>query len=705
MNRYSYERDVFMTKTYTVKNLDCAHCGTKIEQELNRIEGIDSAVLFFAARKLKISGEINSGTLEILNAAARKIESDVEFLPEDEDNIGGEEESLKGDIITLIIGAIIYASAIVCSRLNLEIASTVLYIISYLVLGREIIINTFKNIKSGSIFDENLLMTIATVGAMILGDYSEAVGVVLFFSIGELFEHYAVRQSRNAITAAAALKVDEADILRGEDYVRLNADEIRVGDLIRVKAGERIAADGIVESGSTRVDTSAITGEPTPASLTVGSRAVSGCINLGSVITVRAEAEAKDSTIAGIANAVENAAASKPNIDRFITRFARIYTPIVLAAALAVAIIPSILTGNPSKWIYTALTFLVISCPCAIVLSVPLAYFSGIGAASRLGILFKGGQSLEALAKIKAVAFDKTGTVTNGTFEVTEVMPFGEKNEDTLLSLCAACEEASGHPVAVSIMKYCRERNITFTKAENVSELAGRGISCTIGTDHVLCGNERLMHENGVTVPDNRPVAGSVVYVARNGCAEGRIVVSDTIRKRSAAAVAELKKMGIHTSMLTGDKTENADITRKSVGIDESVGGLMPDEKLNEVRKIRSRYGAVMFVGDGINDGPVLAGADVGAAMHNSSELAHEAADVIFMNSELDSAVRAKKIADKTLRIAAENIVFALLFKLLVIVLGLLGFASMWFAVFADSGVAMLLIFNSIRILNTKQFK
>lgn len=689
-----------MTKTYIIKNLDCAHCAAKIEEELNRLAIVDSVSVIFASKKLKVSGNIDDSTIKKLRRAARKIESDVDFVDEDAET--GSEESLKFDITILVIGALIYAAAIICGRLGAETASFVLYILSYLTLGRDILISTIKNIRHGNIFDENFLMSVATIGALILGEYSEAVGVVLFFGIGELFEHYAVRRSREAISAAASLKVDEADVLRGEDFVRVNADEIRVGDIFRVKVGERIAADGIIDSGSTSLDTSAINGESVPITANAGDKAVSGCINLGSVITVKALAEAKDSTIAELADAVETAAASKPNIDRFITRFAKLYTPIVMAVAAAVAIIPSIIFGDPQKWIYTALTFLVISCPCAIVLSVPLAYFSGIGAASGLGILFKGGQAIEALAKVKAVAFDKTGTLTNGTFSVTHTETFDNFTVDELLSIAASCEEASNHPVAVSIIRYCSERSVRYSNAENVSEIAGRGISCTINGSDILCGNEKLMAEHGIELPNLPETAGSVVCIARAGKPLGFIVVSDTLRERTPDAIGELKKMGIHTSLLTGDKKKNADITGKALGIDNISGELMPDDKLAEVKRLRTEKGAVMFIGDGINDGPVLAGADIGAALHNGSELAHQAADVIFMNNELDSAVKAKKIADKTLRISTQNIVLALFFKLMVIVLGLLGFASMWFAVFADSGVAMLLILNSIRILRCK---
>ncbi|MBP5581290.1 MAG: heavy metal translocating P-type ATPase, partial [Ruminococcus sp.] len=362
------------------------------------------------------------------------------------------------------------------------------------------------------------------------------------------------------------------------------------------------------------------------------------------------------------------------------------------------------ITGDWSKWVYSALTFLVISCPCALVLSVPLAYFSGIGAASKLGILFKGGNALEALGKIKAIAFDKTGTLTNGSFTVTDVESFGVLNNDQLLSICGSCEQSSTHPVAESITDYCRRENIILSSPEKVGELAGRGVSAVINDQEVFCGNERLMAENGISIPDVEKLPGSVVYIAVNGKAEGRIVVSDTVKNTSASAIRQLRAMGVKTSMLTGDKAENAEAMAEKLGLDSVKGGLLPHEKLSELERIRKENGAVMFVGDGFNDGPVLAGADVGGAMQNGSDLALEAADAVFMNSEPEAIVKAKKIADKTMRIAYENIIFSLAVKAAVILLGLLGHPNMWFAVFADSGAAMICILNAVRVLNTKKY-
>ena len=721
------------TVTYSVENLGCAHCGAKIEEAINKMDGIDKAVLNFAMMKLKVEGEITDDTLTQMNKIANSIEAGVEFVPEShghshehhgehhrhhehgDDHENKHEEEHKhshshGDdhgLILLLIGIAVFVAAIILEH-TLDIFPITLgvYIAAYLILGFNILKSTFKNIKAGNFFDENFLMTVATIGAFALGDFTEAVGVVLFFRIGEFFEDFAVAKSRKAITDVASLKVEEADVLVNGEFVRTPSEDIKVGDILRIKAGERIAADGIVESGTSRIDTSAVNGEPVPMSVRKGDKIMSGCINLNEMFTLRVTAAADDSMISKIARAVEDASAEKPQIDRFITRFAKVYTPIVIAAAVLTAIVPSLITGDWSKWIYSALTFLVISCPCALVLSVPLAYFSGIGASSKLGILFKGGNSIEALGKVKAIAFDKTGTLTDGTFSVTKVECFGNADENALLTICGSCEQGSTHPVAESITSYCREKNLALVSPEKSEELAGRGVSSELNSKKILCGNERLMAENGIKLPANlAPTSGSVVYVAVDGNAVGRVVVSDIIKKTSRDAMKKLRALGIKTAMFTGDKKENAEIAANELGIDIVRAELLPDGKLEEIRKLRSEYGSVMFVGDGINDGPVLAGADVGGAMQSGSDLALEAADAVFMNSEPEAVVTAKKIANKTLRISYENIIFALAIKAVVLVLGLLGHPNMWLAVFADSGTAMLLILNSIRILRTKNYR
>lgn len=702
------KEDVCMEKMYIVKNLDCAHCGGKIEAAIADFEEIESASLNFPMRKLRVVGEITPATEKKMLRTARKIEAEVELVPEAEaENAHGEEGGMAKELLSLAVGVLVYAAALILDHvIGLNVLGLILYIISYLILGYGVLAATVKNLRGGNFFDENFLMTVATIGAFILGEYSEAVGVVLFFKTGEIFENYAVNKSRRAITAAAGLKVDEVDLLRDNEFVRVHSDEVAVGDIIRVKRGERIAIDGTVESGETRIDTSAINGEPVPLSVRAGDEVISGCINMNEAITVRAKAAAGDSMIAKIAEAVETASETKPEIDRFITRFAKVYTPVVILIAAATAIIPSLITGNWSKWVYTALTFLVISCPCALVLSVPLAYFSGIGAASRLGILFKGGNALEVLGKIKAIAFDKTGTITNGSFSVMNVKSYGKLTEEQIISLCGACETASTHPVAVSIVKYCADMGIKHEAPEKIREYSGRGVAAELNGKQLLCGNARLMNENGIEIPhEDEKISGSIVYVSFGGELLGRVIVSDSVKAGSARAIELLKKMGIKTAMLTGDKKENAEATASELGIDYVRGELMPNEKLEEIGRIREKYGAVMFVGDGINDGPVLAGADVGGAMQSGADLALEAADAVFMNSELDSVVKAKKIADRTLRISYENIAFALVIKAAVLVLGLLGIQSMWFAVFADSGTAMLLILNSIRVLSTKKIE
>lgn len=622
------------------------------------------------------------------------------------DETGEKNDSVPFSLAELILGIEVFIAALVCDKLvGFKPVAIVLYIISYLLLGRNVLKATVLNIKAKNFFNENLLMTIATIGAFALGEYPEAVGVMLFFRIGELFEDYAVNKSRKAITAVSELQVDEADVLVDGEFVRIPADEIQQGDILRIKVGERIAADGIVESGKSRIDTSAVNGEPVPVTVRAGDEILSGCINLTEGITIRTTASADESMIAKIAEAVEDASAKKPKIDRFITRFAKVYTPIVILIAVLTAIIPSIITGDWHKWIYAALTFLVISCPCALVLSVPLAYFSGIGAASKLGILFKGGDSIEALAKVKAIAFDKTGTLTNGTFTVTQVQTFGVLSNRHLLRICGSCEIASTHPVAESIVAYCKKNNLKLGTPEKIQEVPGRGIEAEVSGRTVLCGNEKMMKEYNVPIPKGQPAdGGSVVYVAVNGKAEGRIVVADTIKKSAANAMKELTAMGVHTAMLTGDKNENARIAGKKLGVEIVKGELLPDEKLHAIEDMRAVYGPVMFVGDGINDGPVLAGADVGGAMHTGSHLALEAADAVFMNSEPTAVVNSKKLADKTQGIAYQNIAFALVIKAAVLVLGLIGLPSMWFAVFADSGTAMLLILNSIRNLSTRGY-
>lgn len=577
-------------------------------------------------------------------------------------------------------------------------------IIGYLILGKDVLITAAKNIGKGHVFDENFLMGVATIAAIVIGDYKEAVGVILFYRVGELFEDIAVARSRSQIMEAVDLRPEVVNLVEQDGTIReIPAEEAKVGDVLLVRAGDRIPLEGVVLEGESRLDTSPVTGEPVPVAVVPGSSVTSGCVNLSGVLKMRAEKVLEDSMVTRILNSVENAAASKPKIDRFITRFSKVYTPVVVALAGATAIIPSILTGDWNYWIYTAITFLVISCPCALVLSVPLAFFSGIGAGSKKGILFKGGVAIEALQNVKAVVMDKTGTITKGNFVVQEIVPAGSYSQDELLKTAASCEEASSHPIAVSIMAAANERRLSVEHAKQVKEISGNGILAELSEGTVLCGNRRLLEQNQVDLSAYQPKAyGTEVLLAVDGVYAGYLVISDTVKEDASQAVAAMKQQNIRTVMLTGDAKENAQAVAEKIGIDEVHAKLLPQDKVTELQKIRQKQGSVMFVGDGINDAPVLAGADVGAAMGSGADAAIEAADVVFMTSSMEAIPQSLKIARATGRIAKQNVAFALVIKALVMVFGLLGLANMWMAVFADTGVAVICILNAIRILYKK---
>ena len=578
------------------------------------------------------------------------------------------------------------------------------FVAAYLMLGGEVLLTAVKNIFRGKVFDENFLMSIATVGAFFIGEYPEAVGVMLFYRIGELFEDIAVGRSRKQIMEAVDLRPEVVRLVSGDSIDEVDPEDIAVGDIIEVRPGDRIPLDGVIVKGESRIDTSAVTGEPVPVGVNVDSHVISGCVNVSGLIQIKVEKPIEESMVTRILEAVENAAASKPKIDRFISKFARIYTPFVVIAAVITAIVPSLITGNWSHWVYTALTFLVISCPCALVLSVPLAFFAGIGAGSRKGILFKGGVSLEALADIKAVVMDKTGTVTEGNFTVASVEPVEGIAEKELLAFAGCAERASTHPIAVSIMEEIQKKNVAIPEAEEVKEISGKGVKVKLSEDILLCGSGKLLEADNVDIPDTvSKEYGTEVLLALNGKYIGQIVLSDTVKSDSKCAVSEMKRNGLCTAMLTGDSEDNAHVVADMAGIDMYFARQMPEDKLTNLSKIREKYGAVMFVGDGINDAPVLAGADVGAAMGSGADAAIEAADVVFMNSRLSAVPESIKIAKATKLIAMENVIGALAIKALVMILGFAGIASMWMAVFADSGVAMLCVFNSIRILFSKK--
>ena len=608
----------------------------------------------------------------------------------------------KKEMITIGISAVLFIVAIILQDM-VWILSIILFIATYFMLGGKILKEAGKNLIKGHVFDENFLMSIATLAAFAIGDFAEAVGVMLFFRVGELFEEIAVERSRNQIMEAVDMRPETVQVVHDHGNHIVPAKEAKVGDVLLVRVGDRIPLDAVVVEGESRIDTAPVTGEPVPVKVIPGDTVVSGCINTSGVLKIRVEKTLENSMVTRILNSVENAAASKPKIDRFITRFARVYTPVVVFAALATAVLPSLVTGDWSKWIYTAITFLVISCPCALVLSVPLAFFSGIGAGSKKKILFKGGLAIETLQRVKAVVMDKTGTITNGTFEVQKCVTCSDYTQSELLQMAAECEMQSTHPIANSIVKKAKSEALYLYQPETVEEIAGKGIRAKTNKGEILCGNRSLLEMYQVKLPkkDTKDY-GTEVFVACNGEVVGYIVIADSLKNDSKDAIINLKKRGIKTIMLTGDAKQSAEAIAKETGIEEVYAKLLPDEKLEHLKGIRSKYGEVMFVGDGINDAPVLAGADIGAAMGSGADAAIEAADVVFMTSSMQAIPQALEIAKSTNRIAVQNIVFALAVKALVMIMGFFGVANMWMAVFADSGVAMLCVLNSIRILRRK---
>lgn len=697
------------TKIYMLENLGCAHCAAKMEEKIGQIAGVEQATITFATKQLRVTAEDPDSYLDEIRSICTSIESQVLVIPREmkvkQQTVDNHQKKKKdwGDLPIILAGAILFFIGNVLGHFGMESASFMVFIIAYLVLGGEILLEAGKNISHGQIFDENFLMCIATIGAFVIREYPEAVGVMLFYRIGEYFEEKAVERSRSQIMEAVDMRPETVNLMVGRDVLEIAAEDAKVGDVVLIRPGDRIPLDGVVVSGESRIDTSPITGEPVPVAVKSGSKLTSGCVNTSGQLMMRVEKPLSESMVTRILDSVENAAASKPKLDRFITRFAKVYTPIVIFLAAATAIVPSLVTGNWNYWVYTALTFLVMSCPCALVLSVPLAFFSGIGAGSKKGILFKGGASLEFLSKIGAVVMDKTGTVTEGNFQVQRIVPTWRFSETELLRICASCEQRSTHPIAESIVKAAHEKDLGLERPVMLKEIAGRGVSAFLPQGRVYCGNQKLLEENGIAVNVNsNELTGSVVFVGVDGRFAGYFVISDTVKKDAATAITHLKEMGLGTIMLTGDEESSAKAVAGEVGIEKVYAKLLPQEKLETLQKLRKEYGSVMFVGDGINDAPVLAGADVGAAMGSGADAAIEAADAVFMTSSVESIPEAIKIAKGTNRIAIQNVVFALAVKILVMILGLVGFANMWMAVFADTGVAMICVMNSIRVLYKK---
>ena len=689
---------------YVMKNIDCANCSAKIEKKIQELPEVDDCILTFATRQLRVYSSEGTKLLPKMQEIADQIEPGtvIEIREEGKPSSDTHDDKHDHDIPELLAGAALFIIGELLSH-SMPPVSIGCFVIAYLILGREVLLTALKNMKSGHVMDENFLMSVATIGAFAIGEFGEAVGVMLFYRVGEAFEHRAVEKSRSQIMEAVDLRPETVLLDENGTVREIPAGSAAVGNIVQIRPGDRIPLDGVVVEGESRIDTSPITGEPVPVSVTVGSTLTSGCVNTSGLLKMRVEKELSESMVTRILDSVENAAASKPQAERFITKFARVYTPFVVALAAATAIIPSLITGNWSHWIYTALTFLVISCPCALVLSVPLAFFSGIGAGSRKGILFKGGIALETLKNVKTVVMDKTGTITKGNFIVQDIVPSANYTAAEVLQAAAACETASTHPIGTSILLAAKEQDLSLENPAQLEEISGKGIHARLSCGDVLCGNRKLLTEFNVdcgTYDENGAV--TTVYVAINGTFAGTIQISDTIKPEAKDAIRTLKSMGIRSAMLTGDGEAAAEAVADAVGIDHVYAKLLPADKLEILQKLRAESGSAMFVGDGINDAPVLAGADVGAAMGSGADAAIEAADVVFMTSSMDAIPTAIRIAKSTGAISNQNVVFALAVKALVMVLGLMGIASMWLAVFADTGVAILCVLNSIRILYKK---
>ena len=723
-----------------LSGLNCANCANKIETKVNKINGIENASLNFSTTVLTVKinkEEEKNNIVNEIKSIVKKLEPHVKVIEKsdnkdikvnksectsscctnshehesnNEEHHGHTHEFKENngflgyakDNLLLIIGTIVYIIAL-AYKSNENLLSFILFGVSYLIIGGEVILNAIKNIIRGEIFDENFLMSIATIGAFFIGEYPEAVAVMLFYQIGEVFQGYAVNKSRKSISSLMNIRADHANVLRDDKEIRVSPEDVSIGEFIIVKPGERVPLDGTVLEGTSFIDTSALTGESVPREVTTGNEILSGSINNNGVLKVKVDKEYGESTVARILELVENASNKKAPTEKFITKFAKVYTPIVVAIAVLVAIIPPIIIKDAtfSEWIYKALSILVVSCPCALVVSIPLGFFSGIGAASKKGILVKGGNYLEALRDSEIVVFDKTGTLTKGIFKVTEINSINMSKEE-LLEITAMGESLSNHPIAMSIANaYGKEVNKDEIK--DYKEISGHGIEVTIRENEVLLGNSKLMKSNNIDYNDIDSI-GTIVHVAINGEYKGNIVISDEIKENVKEALTELKEVGIKkTIMLTGDNKNVADKVAMDIGIDEVYSELLPGDKVSKIEEIlnkKTSKGKVLFVGDGINDAPVLARADIGVAMGGiGSDAAIEAADVVLMKDKIEEISEAIRVSRRTNMILWQNIIFSLGVKIIVMLLVILGLTNMWAAVFADVGVTLIAVLNSMRII------
>ena len=694
--------------------LTCAHCAEVIGDRVQSIDGVKNSHLNFVNKKLTLEIDSDINKDKVINSVIELIDSiepglDIQVQNKSESakeikKVEKKKDNSKKDLFKIIAGVLVFIFAFYQEATGIESRySLIVFIVSYILVGGDVLYKALRNIKTGRIFDENFLMTVATVGAISIGEPSEAVGVMLFYKIGEYLQELAVGKSRKSISDLMQIRPDVANLKVGNSLKVVDPEEVEIGDYIVVKPGEKVPLDGLVVEGNSMVDTSALTGESVLRTVNKGDELLSGFINKNALLTVQVTKDFSESTVSKILDMVENASSKKSKTENFISVFSRYYTPIVVTLAALLAILPPVFIKGAlfSEWIHRGLIFLVVSCPCALVLSIPLSYFSGIGVASKHGILIKGSNYLEALRYVDTVVFDKTGTLTEGVFDVVKVKSVGV-SEDELMKFASIAEANSNHPIAKSILKYY-DKQIDLNKIEEYEEIAAHGIKAKYENSTVLAGNEKLMKTNNIKIERSTEI-GTIVYVAVNNKFVGYIVIADKIKEDSKDAIKKIKEQGIKkTVMLTGDNKDVADSVAKRLKLDKVFSNLLPNEKVEKIEELylsRSEKEKIAFVGDGINDAPVLARVDVGIAMGGlGSDAAIEAADIVIMTDEPSKIAQGIKISKKTYKIVWQNIIFALAVKVIVLILGAAGMASMWEAVFADVGVALIAVLNAMRIM------
>ena len=702
----------YIKKDIILGGLNCAHCAEVIGNKVGSLDGIKNSSMNFVNKKLSVEidstreANIIKNIIDIINDTEPGLDIQVE---EKKISTGAKKETKvvkdnKSKLLKILLGALVFILAFYEEMVGIESKySLIIFLVSYVLVGGDVVYKALRNMTKGRIFDENFLMTVATVGAIAIGDASEAVGVMLFYKVGEYLQDLAVGKSRKSISDLMQIKPDVANLKVGNSIKIVDPEEVEIGDFIIVKPWEKVPLDGVIVDGTSMVDTSALTGESVLRTVKLGDELLSGFINKNSLLTVKVTRGFSESTVSKILDLVENASSKKSKTENFISVFSKYYTPIVVILAALIAVIPPIFVPGAmfSDWLHRGLVFLVVSCPCALVLSIPLSYFSGIGVASKNGILIKGSNYLEALRYVDTVVFDKTGTLTEGVFDVVKVNSFGISEEE-LIKYASIAEVNSNHPIAKSILNYYN-KEIDLNKIESYEEIASHGIKVKYKNEEILAGNEKLMIANGIKVNKNEEI-GTVVYIAVNNQFKGYIVISDKIKSDSEKAIREIKEQGIkETVMLTGDNKDVAEAVAKRLKVDKVFSNLLPDEKVEKIEAIyegRNDKEKIAFVGDGINDAPVLARVDVGIAMGGlGSDAAIEAADIVIMTDEPSKIAKGIKISKKTYKIVWQNIIFALGIKVIVMILGALGMASMWEAVFADVGVALIAVLNAMRIM------